>query len=125
MSKPFSGLTVVRDAIRGRKGSNARLARDVGISSMRLDTFVEGGDLPLDKINLLVEDIWHGFVEYSPEADALKPREQAPARSIGIPPTLNIDLPKFTPGPPPRGPQPVVAAPKPKQRPGWIGGVWE
>jgi len=127
MTETTSGKDRIREAVLSRASVMAIMARDCGVSIDLLDSFAHGrADLPAENLDLVVKFIWNDHIEYNAEADALQPREQPPARSIGICPTLNIALPKYTPGPlQSGGPQPVVAAPKPKQRPGWIGGVWE
>ena len=68
---------------------------------MALDAFARGDmeTLPLEHINAIVAEIWHGFVEYNVEADALQSVPQPPARSMGVCPTLNINLPKYQPVP--------------------------
>jgi hypothetical protein len=123
MSEPATGRDHIREALLARQNIWATMARDCHVSLGLLESFAHGRtELSIDKLDLVVDFIWNGHILFNAEANALQPRQQPPARSIGICPTLNIDLPKFTPGPPPRGPQPVVAAPKPKPRPGWIGG---
>ena len=120
-----SGKDHIREAIRNRKSNNARLAREIGISSALLNSFSAGdADIPLDKLELLVDDIFHGFVEYNATQDKLRPVEQPPARPLGQPPQLTMKLPVYKRGPPPQGPQPEIEA-KPKQpKPGWLN-VWE
>ena len=120
------GLQVIREAVAARANVHAIMGRDCAVSLDLLDSFAHGrASIPADNLDLVVDFLWNGHIEYNAEADALQPREQPPARSIGICPTLNIDLPKFTRGPAQRGgPQPEVKAPVKKQRPGWLG-VWE
>ena len=124
----MSGLQIIREAVLARKSVMAIMARDCGVSLMLLDAFSQGlAELPADNLDLVVKFCWNSYVEYNAEADALQPVAQPEARSIGVRPTWSIDIPKLAPGSPPHGgPQPEVAAPvKSKQRPGWIGGVWE
>ena len=116
-----------------RPNSHASIARIVRLGIDLLGSFAQGrADIPLDRIDLIVKWIWNDGIEYNAEADALMPTPKPEPRSIGTPPefqfhaSINGDaLPKFTLDPPPRGPQPEVARPKPKQPRGWIGGVWE
>lgn len=127
MTKTISGLDIIRDALMARKGNLAVLARDVGVSASALDDFAQGNreTLPVENIHAIVQEIWHGYVEFLPEQNLLSSVEQPPARSMGTVPVLTMKLPQFTPGPNRRGgPQPEIAAPKPKPRQGWKG-IWE
>jgi len=119
------GIQNIREACYARRSALTRLSKDVGVRTELLDAFMRGNaDLPPAVIDALVREIWNDRVILDHDADLLCPRESAPARSLGTPPPpRKIAIPKFTPGPPPRGPQPVEPAPKKQPRPGWRG-VW-
>ena len=120
MSKSTGGgLNVIRDALQSRKGNLAVLAKDVGISASAMDSFARGdrATLPIEIIDAVVAEIWHGWVIYLPEQDLLSSVEPPPARVLGTPPPYQkIDIPPFTPGPLQRG-GPQLEQPKPKRRP--------
>jgi hypothetical protein len=122
------GLQVIREACAARKSATVIIARDCGLAVDTLEAFAEGrANIPAEKLDLIVKWVWHSNIEYNSEADALQSIPQPEPRSLGVLPQLDrTRLPKYTPGPPQNGgPQPVVAPPKPKQRAGWIGGIWE
>lgn len=124
---PAGGLDIIREAVLARRSVWATLARDCSVALDLLDAFANGrADIPDPNLDLIVKWVWNDNIEYNSEADALQPVQKPVPRSLGTPPTLNIALPKYQLGPNQRGgPQPEVAPPKPKQRPGWIGGIWE
>ena len=127
MTKTTSGKDLIREAVLARKSVMAIMARDCGVSIGLLDSFSQGrADLPAENLDLIVKFCWSAHIEYNAEADALQPVPQPEARSIGVRPTWQIDIPKHAPGPAPRGgPQPEAVPVKPKQRPGWVGTVWK
>ena len=93
---PTSGKTHIREAVRNRKGNIAILARDIGVSADLIHSFSVGNaDLPLDKLELVVDDIFHGFVAYNAELDKLSPLPSPPARPLGTPPVLTMKLPVY------------------------------
>lgn len=124
---PAGGLQLIREAVAARASVHAIMARDCGVAIDLLDAFANGrANIPAENLDWIVKWVWNDQIEYNAEADALQPVQKPEPRSIGTPPTLNIALPKYQLGPNQRGgPQPEVAPPKPKQRPGWIGGIWE
>jgi hypothetical protein len=126
----ITGTDLVRQALRGRnkKVNLATTARDLGISSDRLDAFVEGRvTLSPETMQALVDLIWHGHIALDIEHDMLKPANKAPPVSLGIAPAPfdpRTSPYAYKPGPPALGPQPVKALPaKPKTtRAGSLGG---
>jgi hypothetical protein len=123
------GVDLIREAVAARQSVMARIARDCGVGIDLLYTFAQGrADLPASILDEIVKFIWNGHIEYNAQADALQPVLQPEPRSLGTPPQWYIDLPIYTRGPMQRpGPQPEAppVKPKSKQRPGWIGGIWE
>jgi len=118
-----TGTQCVREAIWARRSRLVSLSKDVGIRTELLDGFARGNvaDLPRPVIDALVKEIWNDNLFLDPALDLLCPREQPPARSVGVLPTLDTSkLPRYKFGPNPNpGPQPEIA-PKPRQRrAGW------
>jgi hypothetical protein len=60
----------------------AILARDLGISSDMLDTFIDGKrSLPIPVLQELTKKLW-GHAVYDPEVDRLRPARQEPAKPV-------------------------------------------
>jgi hypothetical protein len=117
MSKVATGgVDLIREAVAARPSVMAIMAKDCGVGMTMLDSFSQGHvDLPLEVLQAIVDWVWHGHIEYNAEADALTPVAQPEPRSIGVPPTWYIDLPKYQRGPLQRpGPQPGSTAGKAK-----------
>jgi hypothetical protein len=123
----ISGLQIIREAVAARANLLVIMARDVGCGIGLLEDFSKGrADLPADRIQNIVKFIWNDYVAYNAEADAIMALPQPEARSIGRPPQLTVKLPTYQYGAAQQGgPRPEVPPPKPKQRPGWIGTIWE
>jgi hypothetical protein len=120
-----TGTSIIRGAIWTRRFRLAALARDAGTSAHLLDAFMRGNaDLPNDVKQRVVQDIWNGHAEYDADADMLRSKPQAPAKLLGVPPKLEMDLPRYEAGAAQRAHRPVDAVvEKPKERPGWLS-IW-
>jgi hypothetical protein len=82
MTEAITGTDLVCQALRGRnrKLNMAGFAREVGISSDRLEAFAEGKiGLAPETVQAIVRTIWAGDVEFDAERDLLKFGEQGRA----------------------------------------------
>ena len=128
MSKPTTGggLTNIREAVAARVFVMATIARDCGVSTDLLELFRRAAQTFRRRSRSSGEFVWNGFIEDKAEADGLQPVQQPIPRSLVALPKLEMTLPVYTAGPAQQGgPQPEFQPEKPKQRAGWIGGVWE
>ena len=106
-----TGTDAIRQKLRvlNKKMNLAILARDLGISSDMLDTFIDGQrSLPIPVLQGLTKVLWNGHAVYDPEVDRLRPARQEPAKPLGVLPSLTIPLPTYTAGPAQGGPRPVT-----------------
>src|SRR6478736_1447302 len=106
----ITGTDAIRQKLRvlNKKINLASLARDLGISSDMLDTFIDGQrSLPIPVLQGLTKVLWNGHAVYDPEVDRLRPARQEPAKPQGVMPSLTIPLPTYTAGPAQGGPRPV------------------
>jgi len=123
---PTTGVDVIRDALRVRnKRTNlATLARDIGISSSELDSFLTNRlKLAPTILHKLTAYLFGGNAEYDATLDRLRSTgSKIDAVPMGSPPP-KLDpksLPVYRAGPPKLAPGMVEPA-KPKQpRPGWV-----
>ena len=77
--------------VRNKKINLASLARDLGISSDMLDTFIDGKrSLPIPVLQDLTKVLWNGHAVYDPEVDRLRPARQEPAKPLGVLPSLTL-----------------------------------
>jgi hypothetical protein len=95
-----TGTDLVREALRGRnrKLNLAVMARNLNMSSERLDAFSEGRlALPPDIINAIVKELWNGHVVFDADADALTSANKAELTFSGIaPPPFDPASPQAT-----------------------------
>jgi hypothetical protein len=118
-----TGTEVLRAALRTRKLGLANIARELGLSTNALESFIAGGSLPADKLNAIAAEIFGGHAEFDATNDLLVATNRTPAISAGIRP------PQFDPKSRPpvdrtiRGPSPPVKGatlqPARPHRPGW------
>jgi DNA-binding phage protein len=124
---PPSGTDAIREALRVRRKTNlATLASDHGLSAASRDAFIDGRrSLPAETLRAIAKDLWP-HLEFDAQADRLRPAVREPAKSLGVLPRLDPKLlPKYKPGACETAHRPVndsPPTPKPKQRPGWLGG---
>jgi hypothetical protein len=63
------------------------MARDLGMSSDRLDAFAEGRiELAPETVQALVRTMWNGHVEFDVEHDALRSAIKQEPRPLGVHP---------------------------------------
>ena len=84
-----TGSDVLRAALRSRKMGLANIARELDIPINALDSFVQGGSLPADKLNAIAILIFGGAAVYDETSDRLRSANKQAPISMGVrPPTI-------------------------------------
>jgi len=120
------GLKTIRAALgaRNKKINLAILAKDLGIPSESLNTFIDGrAELTPDKLDKVCAFIWGAHTVYDAQRDVLVPAQQIVPSPMVLMPRLDPTiLPTYVAGPPPVGAQPLIPIPvEKKKREGWLG----
>jgi hypothetical protein len=128
-TKEITGTSLLRSALRARnaKVNLSLLARDVSLNGDAVHNFIHGGDLPSEQKVAIADYLFAGHTVFVPELDLLQPAKSDPATPMGILPTLDPKLLRtYRPGACQTSAQPAKdSVPvKPRQRPGWVGGLW-
>jgi hypothetical protein len=123
-----TGTDLLRQALKAR---NAKLnlstfGRDLGLNGDQIFDFIfNAAPLTADQKRKLAEYLWPHTV-WDEATDRLMPAKRDPAIPMGVLPQLDPKLlPTYRPGAAQTAHRPVndsPPTPKPKQRPGWLGG---
>jgi hypothetical protein len=133
MNTNDSGTEAIRQALyaRNKRFNLANLARDMGIASDALETFIFGKALlSTDALVKLTTYVWGGAFEYDAATDRLRPTNRQEPKTLGrgappIDPAKLPTFPRWDEAQPLRAPVPAdpVTQPEKQKRPGWIDWV--